>query len=239
MHGPLVFGVGKVDEGLVGEGRLRSAHGKGRSQFKSSHSVSILARGMGSRRLGLDAVSVARRFVSVQLALRELLGGFGHLGGALELVPVEGLAVDGALHGLEQHDGEDLAIGEALNPDVEEQPGVALAGGVLPFEREGEGGGGEVDEQEGEEEDQQLVEAVRGAALGMEVLVDEVVDDAGDEHEVDERRDERQKDLEDEDVGQCEEAHGAVLANGATMLADRLQDAEGPAEALAHQAVWR
>ncbi len=71
----------------------------------------------------------------------------------------------------------------------------------------------------------------------MEVLVDEVVRDTGDKHQVDQRRDERQKDLEDEDVRQGKEAHGAVLAEGSTVLEDRLQDAEGPAEALPHQAV--
>ena len=91
--------------------------------------------------------------------------------------------------------------------------------------------------QEGEEEAEQLVEAGGGGGLGVEVLVDEVVDDAGDEHEVDERREERQQDLEDEDVGQGEEAHGAVLGDGAAVLEDGLQDAEGPAEALAHEAV--
>ena len=41
-----------------------------------------------------------------------------------------------------------------------EQPAVAFAGGVFAFEREGQGGGGEVDDQEGDEEGQQLVEAV-------------------------------------------------------------------------------
>src|SRR5580692_5795328 len=46
-------------------------------------------------------------------------GLFAHLGGAFELVPVEGLAVNGALEGLGQHDGEDLAVGEALQPDME------------------------------------------------------------------------------------------------------------------------
>ena len=71
----------------------------------------------------------------------------------------------------------------------------------------------------------------------MEVLVDEVVDDAGDEHQVDERGDEREQDLEDEDVGQGEEAHGDVLRDGSAVLEDGLQDAEGPAEALAHEAV--
>ena len=59
---------------------------------------------------------------------------------------------------LKQDDGEELAVGEALDPDVEEQPGVAFAGGVFALEREGEGGGGEVDDEEGEEEGEQLVE---------------------------------------------------------------------------------
>ena len=45
----------------------------------------------------------------------------------------------------------------------------------------------------------------------MEVPVDEVVDDAGDEHQVDERRDQRQQHLEDEDVGQREQAHARLL----------------------------
>ena len=169
--------------------------------------------------------------------LGELLGSLGHLGGALELVPVEGLAVDGALHGLEQDPGEELAIGEALDPDVEEQPGVAFAGGVFALEREGECGGGEVDDEEREEEDEQLDEVGGAGGLGVEVLVDEVVDDAGDEHEVDERRDERKQDLEDEDVGQREEAHGAAVANGGFVLVEGLQDAEGPAEALTREAV--
>ena len=119
---------------------------------------------------------------------------------------------------------------------MEEQPAVALAGGVFALEAEGEGRGDEVDDQEGEEEGEEL-EAGRGGGLGVEVLVDEVMDDAGEEHEVDQRREEGQQDLEDEDVGQGEEAHGAVVGDGATVLEDGLQNAEGPAEALAHEAV--
>ena len=138
---------------------------------------------------------------------------------------------------LEEDDGEELAVGEALNPDVEEEPAVAFAGGVFALEGEGEGGGSEVDDQEGEEEGEQLVEAVGRGSFGVEVLVDQIVDDAGDEHEVDERGDERQKNLEDEDVGQSEQAHGAALADGSLVFIDGLQDAEGPAESLAHQAV--
>ncbi len=60
----------------------------------------------------------------------------------------------------------------------------------------------------------------------MEVLVDEVVDDAGDEHDVDERGEEREQDLEDEDVGQGEESHGAVAGDGSAMLEDGLEDSE-------------
>ena len=71
----------------------------------------------------------------------------------------------------------------------------------------------------------------------MVVAIDEVVDDAGDEHDVDERRDQRQEHLEDEDVGQREEAHGLVADKGGAMLPDGLQGAEGPAEALAHEAL--
>ena len=71
----------------------------------------------------------------------------------------------------------------------------------------------------------------------MVVAVDEVVHDAGQEHEVDEGRDQRQQHLEDENVGQREEAHGLVADEGRAMLPDGLQGAEGPAEALAHQAL--
>src|SRR5512146_3519604 len=37
---------------------------------------------------------------------------------ALEFVPSEAFAIDGALQSLYQHHGEELAIGEALEPDV-------------------------------------------------------------------------------------------------------------------------
>ena len=91
---------------------------------------------------------------------RDFFDLLGHFGGAFEFVPVEGFAVDGSLDGLEEDDGEDLAVGEALDPDVDEEPSVAFAGGVFAFEREGEGRGEEVDDEEGCEEEEQLVEAV-------------------------------------------------------------------------------
>jgi len=60
-----------------------------------------------------------RRFFAVELGiLGELFGGFRHFGCAVELVPVERLAIDGPLHRLEQNNGEELPVGKALNPDM-------------------------------------------------------------------------------------------------------------------------
>jgi hypothetical protein len=41
---------------------------------------------------------------------------------------------------------------------VEEQPDVALVGGMAALEREGDGGGDEIDEQESDEVDDELFE---------------------------------------------------------------------------------
>src|SRR5208282_4057437 len=110
----------------------------------------------------------------------------------------------------EQYDGKDLAVGEALQPDVEEQPAVALVGRMAALQAEGDRRGNEVDEQEGSEVSQKLFKAGRGGGLGVVVQVDKVMDNAGNEHQVDERRDQRQQHLEDENVGQREQSHGLV-----------------------------
>jgi len=68
----------------------------------------------------------------------EGVGALGHFGGALEFFPVEGLAVDGALDGSEEDEGEKLSVGEALEPYVEEEPAVALVGGMAALELEGD-----------------------------------------------------------------------------------------------------
>ena len=98
-------------------------------------------------------------------------------------------------------------------------------------------GGDEVDEEEGAEVGEQLFEVCCAGGFGMVVAVEREVDAPGEEHEIDEGRDERQEHLEDEDVGQREEAHGAVTQESAAMFEDGLQSSEGPAEALAHEAV--
>jgi len=63
------------------------------------------------------------------------------------------------LDGFEQNDGEDLAIGEALQPDMEEKPAIAFVGGVATFKAEGDGRGDKVNKQEGAEVYEQLFKA--------------------------------------------------------------------------------
>src|SRR3954462_3167202 len=72
--------------------------------------------------------------------------------GALQLIPVEAAAIDGALKRFEQHHAEKLPISEALQPDVTEEPEILTVAGVSSLQREGGGRGQEVNYQEGEEE---------------------------------------------------------------------------------------
>src|ERR1700688_4599745 len=71
----------------------------------------------------------------------------------------------------------------------------------------------------------------------MKVFVDEIVKYSGDKHYVDQRGDQREENLEDENIRQGKQAHGAVFADGALVFEDGLEDAEGPAEALADEAI--
>jgi len=54
---------------------------------------------------------------------------------------------------------------------------------MTALEREGDRGGDEVDDEEAEEVEDQLLEVGGGGGFGVEVTVNEVVDDAGEEHE--------------------------------------------------------
>src|ERR1700743_2177198 len=104
------------------------------------------------------------------VADRKLFGFFGHGGGAFEFVPVEGFAVDGSFDRFEEDDREQLAVGEALNPDMEEKPAVAFAGRMFAFEGKGESRGCKVDYEEGGKEGEEFVKAVGGGGFGVEVF---------------------------------------------------------------------
>jgi len=70
----------------------------------------------------------------------------------------------------------------------------------------------------------------------MIVAIDEVIDNPGQEHDVDEGRNQGQQHLENENVWQGEQTHGRAAQESDAMFPDSLQRAEGPAESLAHQA---
>src|SRR5665213_3938540 len=71
----------------------------------------------------------------------------------------------------------------------------------------------------------------------MEVLVDKVVNDSRDEHEVDEWRDERKKNLEDQNIGQRKQPHSAPVDDSSAVFEDGLQNAKGPTKALPCQTI--
>jgi hypothetical protein len=73
-------------------------------------------------------------------------------GGALQFVPGEGSALDGALQGAEQNEGKDLAIGEALQPHLAEQPSVFAGFGLAALQGEGDRRSEEINHQERDEE---------------------------------------------------------------------------------------
>src|SRR5215469_16277732 len=129
-----------------------------------------------------------------------------HGGGAFELVPGKRFAVDGALECLQQDGRKQLAIGKALQPYVKQKPHILAPSLVPPFQEEGEGGSNEVNDQENHEEQQQLLKAAGVVALGMEITHGQVIAGAEHEHEVDRRREQRQHDLKDNDIGQREPA---------------------------------
>src|SRR3984957_20908477 len=173
------------------------------------------------------AVGITSQFYSLSRGGESLLL-CRHLGRTFQLVPVERPSVNGPLHGLEKHQRKQLAISKALQPDVEQQPAVALVSGMPPLQAEGQGRSNEVDNQEGEKEGQQLLEVRRVGRLGVEVAVNQVVHHARDKHQIDERRNQRQQDLEDQDVGQGKQPHRLVPEKRSLVLVDRLQRAEGP-----------
>ena len=124
-----------------------------------------------------------------------------HTGGALQFVPGKAAAFHGALERLDQHQREQLAVGEALQPDVAQQEEVAFSAGLLPLQSEGYGRGDEINHHEQREVNYQPLEAGRIGRFRMEIFVDEVGRRSHDKHDVDERRNQRQQDLEDDHVG--------------------------------------
>src|ERR1022692_2366862 len=179
---------------------------------------------------------------SMRLSFTAYGNGLPHTGRALQLVPGKAAPFHGALERLEEYQGEQLAVGEALQPDVAQQEEVAFSARLLPLEREGNGRSDEIDHHEQREVHYQAMKAGRVRRFGMEIFADEVRRRSYDKHDVNKRRDQRQQDLEDDHVGYRCPAQRSLLLYRGPVLPYRLHDAEGPAEALPHQPArlgWR
>src|SRR5271157_2051190 len=82
---------------------------------------------------------LTRASPSLRLSLAADGDGLPHGGSALQFVPGESAAFHRALEGLNQHDGKQLPVSEALQPDVSQQQEVAFSAGLLPLQRKGNG----------------------------------------------------------------------------------------------------
>ena len=68
-------------------------------------------------------------------------------------------------------------------------------------------------------------------------LLNEIVERAHCKHQIDKRRDQGQQNLENDDIRKSNPAQNAFAGERAAVFPDRLQNSEGPAEALTHQAI--
>src|ERR1035437_9754159 len=179
---------------------------------------------------------------SMRLSFTAYGNGLSHTGSALQLVPGKAAPFHGALERLEEHQGEQLAVGETLQPDMAQQEEVAFSAGPLPFQREGDGRCNEINHHEQCEVHDQALKAGRVSRFRMEIPVDEVSRRSHHKHDVNKRRDQRQQDLEDDHVGYRYPAQRSLLFHRRAVLPHRLHNAKGPAEALPHQPArlgWR
>src|SRR5579884_3550414 len=110
---------------------------------------------------------------------------------------------------------------------------------MAAFQRKGQRRGDKVNHQKREEVNQQLLKARRAGRRRMKVLVPPVLQRACRKHDVNKGRDQRQQNLENNNIWQCKQAHRAIRAEGVLVLEDSLQDPERPAEALPHQTIDR
>src|SRR5580698_2966710 len=76
------------------------------------------------------------------LAVQSLVA---HFGGAVQFVPGKALALNGAFQRLEQHQREQLPVGEALKPHLAEQSDIFAGFGLAPFQSERDSRGDEID----------------------------------------------------------------------------------------------
>jgi hypothetical protein len=71
----------------------------------------------------------------------------------------------------------------------------------------------------------------------MKVFLDEIPKGAEGEHDIDERRDQRQQNLEDHNIRQSHKTQHTFAGEHPTVFVHRLQNSKGPPKPLSHQAI--
>src|SRR5205823_3407885 len=141
-----------------------------------------------------------------------------HLRGALQLVPGETLALNRALQGLKQHHREQLAISKSLQPNLAEQPNILASFRFAAFECEGDGRSKKINHQERSEKQHQPLKARWIRGFRVIELLNEIPNRTDRKHQINKRRDQRQNNLENEDIRQCYPAQYTLSTECRTML---------------------
>ena len=149
-------------------------------RYPSTTSYAIVSRFAESKEESSRAT--LRDIHRVAAFRREVIDG----GGALEFVPGEGTALNGALQGLDQDYGKELPVREALKPDLAKKPAVLARLGVTAFESEGNRRCQQVNDEKNCEIQNQFYEVGGIGGIGMEVLLDGIPKRAAHKHYIDE-----------------------------------------------------
>ncbi len=165
-------------------------------------------------------------------------GGGMARGFGFDAAPAYGATVDGFFHGAEQDDVHELAVIEALEKDGNEEGPILVA-----FESEGDHAGKDVDDQESQKENHGTLDVGGGPKVGnlADVQLRQAPkQQATEEEQVNDGGNQRESDLEDENVGQGDPTECAMLQpeQSTAVLPEGLQGAKGPTETLSNEGLW-
>src|SRR5208283_2668178 len=156
-----------------------------------------------------------------------------------DAAPAYGATVDGFLHGTEEDDVHELAVVEALEKDGDEEGPILVA-----FESESNHAGKDVNDKESQKENHGTLDIGGGPKVGnlADVQLRQAPkQQATEEEQVNDGGNQRESDLEDENVGQGDPTERAMLQpeQSTAVLPEGLQGAKGPTKTLANQGLWR
>src|SRR6266581_3139922 len=105
-----------------------------------------------------------------------------------------------------------MAIRKSLQPNLAEKPNILAPFRFAAFEREGNGRSKKIDHQESCEEQHQSLKARWIRGFRVIELLNEIPNRTDRKHQINKRRDQRQNNLENEDIRQCYPAQYTLAA---------------------------